>query len=251
MCLRGWDEATPNVFYGLAAQSHSAWSLRMVVDSEWDPAWPAARAAVASSAAAGATWRAAAVEVLRDRCARRRARCAAPGLGPCPRACAPAAGPACRCALCRFKNFAPRSEMARPRRSYGCARPPARPPARYRWRTPPRRSPPANGHRCFPIIGVCGSCCSGLRHACQHSMHTHAIYVRPPSMVCTCARRRRGILVVAHVRAPLPTPTTSRAHASSRAAPRGRLQAHTTPPGGGCGTRASRGNKLCPGILYV
>ena len=120
MCLRGWDEATPNVFKGLAAQSHAAWSLRVVVDSEWDPAWPAARAAVASSAAAGATWRAAAIEVLRDRCARRRARCAAPGLGHPLSSCLRSCRRACMRvhAVSFLSNFTPRSQMARPRRRY-------------------------------------------------------------------------------------------------------------------------------------
>ena len=65
--LRGCDEETPDLFRQLAVQTHRAFTLRVVVDSEWDEAWPVARKEVATANRKGAAWREATVEVLRDR----------------------------------------------------------------------------------------------------------------------------------------------------------------------------------------
>lgn len=64
LCLRGCDPTLDNVFAALASQSHEAWRLRVVVDSEDDPAWQVAQAAVARREATGASWRESVIEPL-------------------------------------------------------------------------------------------------------------------------------------------------------------------------------------------
>lgn len=64
LCLRGFDATLADVFAALATQSHTAWRLRVVVDSEDDPAWEVALAAVARCEATGASWRESVIEPL-------------------------------------------------------------------------------------------------------------------------------------------------------------------------------------------
>ncbi len=64
LCLRGCDATLNDVFAALAGQSHTAWRLRVVVDSEDDPAWEVAQAAVTRLEATGASWRESVIEPL-------------------------------------------------------------------------------------------------------------------------------------------------------------------------------------------
>jgi len=64
LCLRGCDATLDDVFAGLASQSHQAWRLRVVVDSEDDAAWQVAQAAVAQLEATGASWWGSVIEPL-------------------------------------------------------------------------------------------------------------------------------------------------------------------------------------------
>ena len=64
LCLRGCDATLEDVFAALARQLHSDWRLRVIVDSEQDPAWTVAHAAVHSLAEHGASWREAIIEPL-------------------------------------------------------------------------------------------------------------------------------------------------------------------------------------------
>lgn len=77
LCLRGCDPTLDEVFAALAGQSHGHWRLRVVVDSASDPAWNAARAAVARlEAAADPSWAAAVIESLARRPTRGSLKCA-------------------------------------------------------------------------------------------------------------------------------------------------------------------------------
>lgn len=67
LCLRGCDATLGDVFSALASQRHSDWRLRVVVDSETDPAWAVAQAAIANHASNGASWREATIEALAER----------------------------------------------------------------------------------------------------------------------------------------------------------------------------------------
>lgn len=64
LCLRGCDATLNDVFAALAGQSHTAWRLRVVVDSEDDPAWEVAQAAVTRLEATGASWWGSVIEPL-------------------------------------------------------------------------------------------------------------------------------------------------------------------------------------------
>ena len=66
LCLRGADEQLPDVFRCLARQRHADWRLRVIVDSEVDPAWSVAQGMV-ESLGAEATWREAVIEPLAAR----------------------------------------------------------------------------------------------------------------------------------------------------------------------------------------
>jgi len=50
LCLRGCDSTLQQVFASLARQTQGNWRLRIIVDSQTDPAWNAAHAAVAAMA---------------------------------------------------------------------------------------------------------------------------------------------------------------------------------------------------------
>jgi hypothetical protein len=67
LCLRGCDATLEDVFAALARQRHSDWRLRVIVDSEQDPAWTVAQDAVHRLGQYGANWRAATIEPLADR----------------------------------------------------------------------------------------------------------------------------------------------------------------------------------------
>lgn len=66
LCLRGCDETLPDVLASLAQQSHPSWRLRIIVDSEKDPAWDAAHSSI-SKLNAHATWTEACIEPLTAR----------------------------------------------------------------------------------------------------------------------------------------------------------------------------------------
>jgi hypothetical protein len=76
LCLRGCDPTLDDVFAALAAQFHQAWRLRVVVDSEDDPAWQVAQAAVSRLEATGASWRESVIEPLACRPDRGSLKCA-------------------------------------------------------------------------------------------------------------------------------------------------------------------------------
>ena len=77
LCLRGCDPTLEQVIETLGGQRHGNWRLRIVVDSEDDPAWPVARSAVARLAAEGrASWLASTVEPLAERPATGSLKCA-------------------------------------------------------------------------------------------------------------------------------------------------------------------------------
>jgi hypothetical protein len=67
LCLRGCDATLHEVFASLARQRHRDWRLRVIVDSERDPAWEVAHAAVRTLEADGASWREATIEPLATR----------------------------------------------------------------------------------------------------------------------------------------------------------------------------------------
>lgn len=67
LCLRGCDATLDDVFTALARQRHSDWRLRVIVDSEQDPAWTTSHRAVHRLADHGANWREATIELLADR----------------------------------------------------------------------------------------------------------------------------------------------------------------------------------------
>jgi cellulose synthase/poly-beta-1,6-N-acetylglucosamine synthase-like glycosyltransferase len=64
LCLRGCDATLEDVFSALACQRHPDWRLRVIVDSEQDPAWAVAHAAVPRLEERGASWREATIEPL-------------------------------------------------------------------------------------------------------------------------------------------------------------------------------------------
>jgi hypothetical protein len=64
LCLRGCDATLEEVFASLAGQRHHDWRLRVIVDSEQDPAWAVAQAAVQRLGEGDASWREATVEPL-------------------------------------------------------------------------------------------------------------------------------------------------------------------------------------------
>lgn len=64
LCLRGCDATLEEVFAALARQRHRDWRLRVIVDSEQDPAWTVAHAAVHRLAERQASWREATIEPL-------------------------------------------------------------------------------------------------------------------------------------------------------------------------------------------
>lgn len=66
LCLRGADAQLPDVFRCLARQTHADWRLRVIVDSEADPAWRVAHELV-DSLAAVASWQDAVIEPLAAR----------------------------------------------------------------------------------------------------------------------------------------------------------------------------------------
>lgn len=67
LCLRGCDPTLADVFAALGRQRHRDWRLRVIVDSDRDPAWEAAHAAVRRLDADGAAWREATIEPLAER----------------------------------------------------------------------------------------------------------------------------------------------------------------------------------------
>lgn len=66
LCLRGADEQLRDVFRCLARQRHADWRLRVIVDSEADPAWRVAHEMLACLRQ-HATWREAVIEPLTAR----------------------------------------------------------------------------------------------------------------------------------------------------------------------------------------
>jgi hypothetical protein len=64
LCLRGCDATLDDVFAALARQRHDDWRLRVIVDSESDPAWEAAHSSVRRRGDHGAAWRQATIEPL-------------------------------------------------------------------------------------------------------------------------------------------------------------------------------------------
>lgn len=67
LCLRGCDPTLAEVFAALGRQRHRDWRLRVIVDSDQDPAWEAAHAAIRRLDAEGAAWREASIEPLAAR----------------------------------------------------------------------------------------------------------------------------------------------------------------------------------------
>lgn len=77
LCLRGCDPTLDDVFASLARQSHRHWRLHVVVDSEADPAWQAAHAAIARlTATSSPSWTGVVVEPLATRPTRGSLKCA-------------------------------------------------------------------------------------------------------------------------------------------------------------------------------
>ena len=64
LCLRGCDATLQSVFAALACQRHRDWRLRVIVDSEQDPAWTVAHETIHRLGERAASWREATIEPL-------------------------------------------------------------------------------------------------------------------------------------------------------------------------------------------